>query len=222
MSPEEPLDLWVGMDISPAVDVARSRLGYIANTHFVQADALRPPFRPATFDTIIAEGVLHHTPSTRDALLVARELLKPGGELHFYVYRRKSPIREYTDDYVRDALAGMSPSEAWVALEPLTRLGQALAAANATVVVPQDVEVLGIPAGEHDVQRLVYWHFAKLFWNEDLTFEENHHMNFDWYSPRYSHRQTESEIREWCRDAGLRITRFHLDQAGFTVRAVRS
>ncbi len=29
-------------------------------------------------------------------------LLAPGGELMFYVYRRKAPIREFTDDYVRE------------------------------------------------------------------------------------------------------------------------
>ena len=45
----------------------------------------------------------------------------------FYVYRRKGPIREFTDDYkFWDRLRDMEPAAAWSAIMPLTRLGQAL------------------------------------------------------------------------------------------------
>ena len=54
-----------------------------------------------------------------------------------------------------------------------------------------------------------------------MTFEENNHLNFDWYAPRYAHRQTEDEVRGWCADEGLEITRFDVHEAGFTVRAVK-
>ncbi len=98
----------------------------------------------------------------------------------------------------------MSPDEAWDALRPLTRLGQALAELETTVEVPEDVPLLGIKAGRYDVQRLVYWHVAKLFWNPKMTFEENNHLNFDWYAPRYAHRQTEEEVRALVRGRGAR------------------
>src|SRR2546428_2146841 len=84
---------WIGADISAAIDVARERLGGFQGTHFVQADVLRLPFRRESFDAIIAEGVLHHTPSTERAMKALVPLLAPGGELMFYVYRRKAPIR---------------------------------------------------------------------------------------------------------------------------------
>jgi SAM-dependent methyltransferase len=213
---------WVGVDISAAIDVARRRLGRFGGTHFVQADILQLPFREASFDTIISEGVLHHTPSTERALKSLVPLLMPGGELMFYVYRVKAPIREFTDDYVRDRLAGLSPEEAWDALRPLTRLGQALAELETEIEVPEDVPLLGIKAGRYDVQRLVYWHVAKLFWNAGMTFEENNHLNFDWYAPQYAHRHTEDEVRGWCADEGLEITRFDVHEAGFTVRATRT
>jgi arsenite methyltransferase len=212
---------WIGVDISTAVDVARKRLGAVDGTHFVQGDVLRLPFRPGTFGAIISEGVLHHTPSTRDAIHALAPLLEPGGELMFYVYRKKAPIREFTDDYVRELISDLPPEEAWEALRPLTRLGQALAELEVEVEVPEDVDVLGIKAGRYDVQRLVYWNVAKLFWNADLDFEENHHVNFDWYAPRYAHRQTEEEVRRWCEEARLDIRRFHAGDSGFTVRAVR-
>jgi SAM-dependent methyltransferase len=212
-------DAWVGVDISEAIDVAKRRLPQLPGIYLVQADLMALPFRPGTFRTVFSEGVLHHTPSTRAALAAASSMLVPGGEVLFYVYRRKPPVREFTDDYVRGLLSSMSPEEAWEALRSLTALGQALARLGATIQLDEGVPLLGIPAGRHDVQRLMYWNFAKVFWNETLTFETNNHVNFDWYTPTYAHRQTEAEVRQWCFDLGLTIERFHIDDAGFTVRA---
>jgi arsenite methyltransferase len=212
---------WIGADISQAIDVARDRLGTFGGTHFVQADVLHLPFRPESFDVVFSEGVLHHTPSTERALKSLVPLLRPGGELMVYVYAKKAPIREFTDDYVRDRLAALSPAEAWEQLRPLTKLGRALAELETEVEVPEDVPLLGIKAGRYDVQRLVYWHVAKLFWNPGMTFEENNHLNFDWYAPRYAHRQTEEDVRRWYEESGLEITRFHVHEAGFTVRGVK-
>lgn len=212
---------WVGVDISSAIDVARERLGHFRGTHFVQADILRLPFREESFDAIFAEGVLHHTPSTERAVKSLAPLLAPGGELLFYVYRKKGPVREFTDDHIRGVVSKLSPGEAWEALRPLTRLGQALAELRAEVEVPEDIPYLGIKAGRHDVQRLIYWHFAKLFWNEDYPFETNHHINFDWYHPTYAHRQTEEDIRRWCAEAGLSVVYLHEQESGYTTRAVR-
>ena len=210
---------FVGVDISAAIETASQRLGEIEGTSFVQADILALPFSPASFDLVFSEGVLHHTPSTEAAFKALARLLRPGGEIMIYVYRRKAPGREYIDDYIRERIADLPPEEAWDRLRPLTRLGQALAELETVVEVPEDVELLGIPKGEYDVQRLVYWHFAKLFWNPTMTFEENNHVNFDWYHPRYAHRHTEDEVRGWFADCGLEIARFDAQEAGFTVRA---
>jgi arsenite methyltransferase len=212
---------WVGLDISAAIDVAQEQLGRFPGTSFVQGDVSHPPFTPESFDAIISEGVLHHTPSTEGAFRALVPLLRPGGELMIYVYRRKSPIREFTDDYVREQIASLPPADAWEAMRPLTRLAQALTELDVKVDVPEDVPVLGIPAGAQDVQRLLYWNVAKLYWNPKLTFEENVHLNFDWYAPRYAHRHTEDEVRAWFDRAGLEITRFDAQESGFTVRGVK-
>jgi arsenite methyltransferase len=207
---------WIGVDVSTAVDVARERF---PAAEFIQADLLRLPFRDGTFEVVFAEGVLHHTPATWDALGSLARVLRPGGEACFYVYRSKAPVREFTDDHVRAVVSGLPPEEAWELLRPLTLLGRALAELNQEIEVPEDIDVLGIPAGRYDVQRLVYWHFAKLFWNKRLAFEENLHVNFDWYHPQYAHRHTEGEVRDACARYGLRIEHFDAQEAGFTVRA---
>jgi len=212
---------WVGVDISEAIDVAKERLTDVANVHYVQADVMRLPFPDGAFDCVFSEGVLHHTPSTRSALLSVARVLASGGEATIYVYKRKGPVREFTDDYIRDAIASLSEEEAWDAMRSLTELGRVLAETKATVELSRDVPLLGIKAGVHDVQRLIYWHFAKLFWNPRLTFEENVHINFDWYRPRYAHRQTEEQVREWCAEAELEIRHLHDAEAGFAVRAVK-
>lgn len=212
---------WIGIDISEAIDVAKKRLGPSERTQFIQGDVIEPPFKAESFDANFSEGVLHHTPSTERALKSLARLLAKEGEFMFYVYRRKGAIREFADDYIRDLVADMPPDQAWEMLEPLTKLGEALANLRATVDVPEDVPYLGIRAGQYDVQRLIYWHFLKLFWNEQYSFEENQHDNFDWYHPRYAHRQSKEEVRRWCEEAQLSVTHLNVQESGITVRAVK-
>lgn len=214
--------MWVGVDISEAIDVALERLSHISNTHFLQADALQLPFQNDSFDTIFSEGVFHHTPSTRLALMSAVRVLAPGGEIQFYVYRRKGAVREFADDYIREQIGSLNDKDAWDAMRSLTQLGQALAKLQVEVTIPNDVPLLGIKAGKSDIQRLIYYNFAKLFWNDELSFEENVHVNFDWYRPRYAHRQTVDEVIAWCSEAGLSILRCHEDESGIAVRAYKN
>ena len=90
-----------------------------------------------------------------------------------------------------------------------TRLARRCRRCEATVDVPEAVPLLGIAAGAQDVQRLIYWNFAKLYWNDEMSFEENVHVNFDWYRPVYAHRQTPDEVQAWCEEAALEVTRFN-------------
>jgi SAM-dependent methyltransferase/uncharacterized protein YbaR (Trm112 family) len=213
-----------GLELSECVDAAaaHARGRGLSNVTFLQADLMAPPFAPGMFDLVFSEGVLHHTPDTRRAFRTLVDLLAPGGEIAFYVYRRKAPLREFADDYVRALLQDEPPEEAWRLMEPLTRLGQALAELKSQVEVPEDVAVLGIKAGRHDVQRLVYYCLFKCYWNPRLSFDENVHVNFDWYYPRYAWRHTEEEVRGWLAEAGLRIVHERVEESGITIRGSRA
>ena len=105
---------YLGADLTPAVDVARRRFADRGlDAAFLQADLTRLPLAPGSVDVIFSEGVLHHTDSTEGALKAVAPLLRPGGRILFYVYRRKSLIREFTDDAIRAQLQEMTPEEAW-------------------------------------------------------------------------------------------------------------
>jgi SAM-dependent methyltransferase len=220
LGPVLPSLRYLGVDASDAVDTARARFAERrVSGEFMQADMTTLPFEEGSVDLILAEGALHHAPSTEGALNSLARLLKPGGRLLFYVYRRKGPVREFTDDYVRARLQTMTPDQAWNAMEPLTRLGVALGELEVEIDIPEAIDLLGIPAGRVNVQRLFYWHVAKTFYHPDLTFDEMNHVNFDWYAPAHAHRQSPQEVRRWCADAGLTIEREVVEDAGITVIA---
>lgn len=214
---------YVGADISEAVDVARTRFAeHGVPGAFVQADLKHLPFPSGSFDVIFSEGVLHHTDSTFDALAHLTTKLRVGGRFMFYVYRRKGPVREFTDDHIREQLQSMAPNAAWDAVRPLTRLGQQLGELDVDVDIPEAIELLQIPAGPISVQRLFYWHVCKAYYSSDLTLEEMNHINFDWFAPQNAHRQSPEEVRSWCASLNLEIERENVQDAGITIVARRA
>jgi SAM-dependent methyltransferase len=75
----------VGLDLSPAIDVAARREG--EDAALVQGDLQQPPFASATFDLVYSLGVVHHLEDPARAVRVLADLVRPGGELRLYVYR---------------------------------------------------------------------------------------------------------------------------------------
>jgi SAM-dependent methyltransferase len=211
---------YLGVDVSEAVDVAKARFAEQRRPGaFMQADLTQLPLPDSSVDIVYSDGVLHHTDDTAAALARVVRHLKPGGRVLFYVYRRKGPIREFCDDYIRDKLRNMTGEEGWAALMPLTKLGKALGELDVQVDVPEPVDLLGIPAGRIDVQRLIYWHVFKAFYQPKLTLEEMNHVNYDWYAPTNAHRHSADEVRGWCESLSLAIEHERVEEAGISVIA---
>jgi SAM-dependent methyltransferase len=184
---------------------------------FLRDDIVSLPFFSGSLDCIFSEGALHHTDSTRGALAALTPLLRSGGYFLFYVYNKKGPIREFSDDYIRKKLQALTPEDAWEALRPLTEMGIQLGRMEKELDLPEGIPLLDVPAGKIPLQRFVYWHVFKAFYDPDSAFEEMHHINFDWYAPKNAHRQTPEEVRQWCSELGLVIERMHVENAGITV-----
>jgi SAM-dependent methyltransferase len=169
----------VAIDLSVGIDVAAKHFGGPPNLHYMQADIMRLPFRPGSFDFVSADQVIHHTPDTRQAFANLAGLLAPGGVFATYVYRVKAPLRELADDWIRERATAMAPEECMELGRDLAELGRELSRAGGMVKLERGVPLLGIQPGEHDVQRLVYWTLLKCFWNDDFSPNLNALVNYD-------------------------------------------
>lgn len=213
---------YLGVDISEAVSVAKERFEERGIPgRFVQSDLNTIPNEYGPFDIIFSEGVLHHTDSVERAILELSKRLKQGGRFLFYVYAKKAPIREFTDDLVRQSIAGLSNDEAWEALMPLTKLGKTLGDLNIEIEIEEDIPYLGIHKGKHNLQRFFYYKICKTYYRPDYSLDEMNHINFDWFRPFNCHRHTPDEIKTFCERAGLNIERLHIEDSGITVIASR-
>ncbi len=210
----------VGIDLN-AAPVAEANLAEFKNVTVREKDLLGDLTDLGEFDFIYCQEVLHHTADPRRSFLNLANQLAPGGEFAIYVYRVKAPLREFADDFVRDAIKDMPYEEAMQESKSITDLGRILSELKDEIEVPE-VKVLGIKAGKYTPQRLMYHFFLKCFWNDELSEHENIVINYDWYHPATSTRHTFEEVAEWFEAAGLKIVQEFEDEYGITMRGVKA
>lgn len=210
----------IGIDLV-AHRVAEKNLKGDKNTLFYKKDLLGNLKDIGTFDFIYSQEVLHHTKDPKKAFENLVDLLDNNGEIAIYVYKEKAPIREFTDDHVRDKIKDYDYDKALEVSKKITELGKILSSINANINVPE-IEELGIKQGEYSIQRFFYHFFMKCYWNDDLTFDENAVINYDWYHLQDCSRHTLEEIKKWFEDKGLEITHSYEDFYGITMHGIKS
>lgn len=210
----------VGIDLA-AAEVAKRNVAHLDSIEIKQKDLLSDLSDLGKFDLIYCQEVLHHTSDPKASFLNLCSCLTDDGEIAIYVYKQKAPLREYADDYVREQVSSLAYNEALSSMEELTELSKVLSELKVKVTVPQ-VSVLGIEAGEYDIQRFIYHFFLKCFWNPELSFQDNAAINYDWYHPELCTRHTLAEVESWFEEAGLEIIHRCVDHYGITVRGKSS
>ncbi len=114
----------IGVELGPAVEVARGNTADLVNVHVVQGDLTRPPVRPASVDVIYSIGVLHHLGVPITGFRALAPLLVPGGLMVAWLYAREGnrrlltllePLRRVT----RRAPLGLVRGLAWALTVPL-------------------------------------------------------------------------------------------------------
>ena len=210
-----------GLDISKSIDIAYQHIGHLPNVHLIQADLTRLPFRTNFFDFISSDQVLHHTPDTKKSFFYLAGFLSKGGQIAFYVYKKKGPIREFCDDYLRKYTTELSPVKCYEFSKTITKFGKSLSDLKMNIRVPEDIPFIEIKAGKHNLQRFIYWNILKCFWNDDFDFETNIMINFDWYHPKYAHRHTEEEVKNWIHKKRLKTLNFNVIESGISARAIK-
>ena len=205
------------IDASISIDFAYKKYGKAHNIHFLQADLRNLPFDNKTFDFICSDQVLHHTNNTEKSFKYLTKLLKRNGIISIYVYKKKGPVREFVDDFIREQTVKMSEKECKEFSKDMANLGKSLSKLNKKIRIPRDIPILQIKAGIYDVQRFFYWNFLKCFWAEDGNFQRSVGVNLDWYFPKFAFRHTKKEIQEWCKSVKIRIIHYNEIESGISI-----
>jgi SAM-dependent methyltransferase len=180
----------VGIDLSWAVAAAREVASDRPVVGFVRGDLLRPPLAPGSFDHISALGVLDHTPDPRAAFLALSRLLKPGGRIAVWVYRRERPALERIIGLHR-AVSTRLPLGLLLALSrlsaPIGGLKRRLMASRHRVVARLGVALNLLTIG------------VSMHPDPEVRVCDT----LDWYAPRFMSRHTLEEVAGWFAEAGL-------------------
>ena len=209
------------IDISESIEFAYKKYGKLENVHFLQADIQKLPFKKKFFDFICSDQVLHHTKDTQSSFKYLTKFLQKSGTISIYVYKKKAPIREFSDDHIRKFAIEMTEKECMKLSKDMALLGKSLSKLNKKFRIDSDIPVLGIKAGVYDVQRFIYWNFLKCWYSKDVPFEQSIATNFDWYFPKYAYRHTPKEVKKWFQDVNLKIIHFNEIDSGINVTGIK-
>ncbi len=210
----------VGIDLV-AHEIAAKNLEGVTNCSFFFGDLLQDLSHLKNFDLIYCQEVLHHTADPKMAFKNLVTLLNPAGEIAIYVYKKKAVLREFSDDYIRDRISHLTYEESKSVIGEITNFARELSRIEEVIDIPA-VEILGIAERSISVQRFIYNYVFKNFWNDELSYEENFSVNFDWYHPNLCSRHTMSEVVSWFEDENLQIIHSREDDFGITIRGFKS
>ena len=109
----------VGADHTSAVEKAADLCRGLENAVFIQADLKNLPLAEASFDAAFSVGVMHHDRDTRTVFDSVARMIKPGGCLAVWLYRRNQWWQEGINRFIRKRTVKMPAQK----LERLAKLG---------------------------------------------------------------------------------------------------
>jgi SAM-dependent methyltransferase/uncharacterized protein YbaR (Trm112 family) len=197
-----------GVDLSSSIEIAYQRTRALPNACMSQADIFGLPFKPNHFDVIFSGGVLHHIPDSAGAFSSLCKHLAPGGTIGIFVYKVKPFLREMADREIKKITTGLSQAECETFSRQMTALGRALQKIAGKIEIEEDIPLLDIKAGSYGVQKFLYDHFLKCYYNDSVGFEQSVLANIDWYAPKHATHHTQEEVHGWFAKNGLEQIKF--------------
>lgn len=167
----------VGADHSSAVNKAAVLCAHLPNVHFLQGDLKRLPLPPESFDFVFSIGVMHHDAQTRAVFDAVTRMVKPGGRMSVWLYRRNQWWQETINNALRRRSTRMSPER----LERWCRWGAWLG---------------GLPGINKTLNKVVNFS-AHPNWENRVC------DTFDWFAPQYQYHHTVRELTDWYHAAGF-------------------
>lgn len=165
------------------------------NINYFRGNLIDPPFLEDSFDVVLCHAIIQHTGNTFEALKSLTKVVKKDGLLFVDFYRKPTEIRDMTDNLIRKKMRQLEPDVADETLKSLTKLGEEFR--KHTITIEEDIPFLDIEKGEYNLQRFMYYKLLKVFWNDNMSFDDNHNVMFDWFYPEISERYTLEEVQEW-------------------------
>lgn len=194
----------VGVDLSLAVLSAHRNLrAFAPNALVLQGDAFRLPFQEEVFDVVFSIGVLHHTPSTRDAFRSVARFCKPGGTVALAVYEDDGHDHYRHSRRYRRATTAMSHSFLHLLSHVAVGSYHATEALRAITPAAADLARFLVPLRDHPDP---LWRILD---------------TFDWYSPRFQWLHDEREVVRWFDELGFEEVRRLPEKTMVSVRGTR-
>lgn len=169
--------LVTGADHSSAVEKASQLCGDLESVRLVQADLKRLPFEPESFDLVFSIGVMHHDADTRAVFDAVSKMVRPGGRMAVWLYRRNTWPQEVLNSFLRRRTTRWAPEK----LEPWCRFGAFWG---------------GIPLLKQTLSKVVNFSTHPVWENRVCD-------NFDWYAPEFQHHHSTEELTAWFEAAGF-------------------
>jgi len=184
----------ISFDLGRAVNRARETVRGQGDVQIIQASVFKLPLKPKTFDYIFSIGVLHHTPNTRKAFYSLLPLLKEGGHIAIWLYKKRDMLYEAINTILRGITFRMDHR----ALGRCARLAVPIGAFKLWAFKRRWTAILSkfIPTvSTHPDPKIRVCD------------------TFDWYSPEFQFHHTDEEADQWFRKAGLTdIVNLSVDQ----------
>ncbi|MFH0989457.1 MAG: class I SAM-dependent methyltransferase [bacterium] len=159
----------IGFDYSTSIFAAHARK-MTSHVQFIRGDLQHPPFNEETFDVIISNGVLHHTPDTYKTFVEVARLVKPNGKFYLWLYRKPDTF------FKRYILYGWHDTKRFI----ISRLPSRI----------MHLSVALYTLGHVLLNRLKGV-------NRDLSYHDIFIMEYDHLTPRWRHYHTPLELCYW-------------------------
>ncbi len=167
----------IAVDHSTAVGKAAELCQHLQNVRFLQADLKKLPLQPDSFDFVFSIGVMHHDADTRQVFDAVATMVRPGGRLAVWLYRRNQWWQESINNVIRGRTTRMPSHQ----LEQWCKFGARLG---------------GLPVIKRTLNKVVNFSSHSDWQNRVCD-------TFDWYAPQYQHHHTINEVCQWFHDAGF-------------------
>lgn len=182
------------LDISSAIDAARTNLSNHQNVHFVQASIYQPPFKAGAFDGCYCIGVVQHTPDPQRTMRTLPRLLRAGGRIAITAYERKPWTMLYAKYWVRPMIKRMDKQKL------LSRIKSIM-----PVLFPVTNVLFRVPLAGRFFMFIIP--IANYVHEPTLTAQQRYDWavldTFDMLSPQYDQPRTQQEIEEALSGAGV-------------------